>query len=167
MSKDLDAMLKEAPTLTFDPFEGEKAELSEVKVQAKEKEPEAIQVVLTEKEQDMVDSFAAQIDITDTRQVLQYGAGSQKKIAEFSETALDNVRTKDMGEVGQMLTEVVAQLRDFDEEEEKGFLGLFKRGGNKLANIKAKYEKAENNVNKIRKASDYSFKGRCSAGQDV
>ena len=143
MSKDLDEMLQEAPTLTFEPFAEEKEELVEVK------EPEAIQVILTEEEQAMVDSFAAQIDITDTRQVLQYGAGSQKKIADFSETALNNVRTKDMGEVGEMLTEVVAQLKDFDEEEEKGFLGLFKKSSNKLANMKAKYDKAEVNVNKI------------------
>ena len=73
----------------------------------------------------------------------------QKKIADFSETALMSVRTKDMGEVGEMLTEVVAQLRDFEEEEEKGFLGLFKKTGNKVANLKAKYDKAEVNVNKI------------------
>jgi len=143
MSKNLDEMLQEAPTLTFESFAEEKEELVEVK------EPEAIQVILTEEEQAMVDSFAAQIDITDTRQVLQYGAGSQKKIADFSETALNNVRTKDMGEVGEMLTEVVAQLKDFDEEEEKGFLGLFKKSSNKLANMKAKYDKAEVNVNKI------------------
>lgn len=154
MSKDLDEMLKEAPTLTFEPFEEEKTELVEAEVQnVVEKEPEAIQVVLTAEEQAMVDSFANQIDITNTRQVLQYGAGSQKKIADFSETALNSVRTKDMGEVGQMLTDVVAQLKDFDEEEEeKGFLGIFKRSGNKLANMKAKYDKAEVNINKISEA---------------
>ena len=149
MSKDLDEMLKEAPTLTFEPFAEDKKELVEVKVTVEEEKPAAMQVILTAEEQAMVDAFAAQIDITDTQQVLQYGAGSQKKIADFSETALNSVRTKDMGEVGQMLTDVVAQLKDFDEEEEKGFLGLFKRGTNKLANVKAKYEKAEVNVNKI------------------
>ncbi len=151
MSKDLDEMLQEAPTLTFEPFQEEKAELAEAEAQVEEvKEPEAIQVVLTAEEQAMVDSFAAQIDITNTRQVLQYGAGSQKKIADFSETALNSVRTKDMGEVGQMLTDVVAQLKDFDEDEEdKGFLGIFKRSGNKLANLKAKYDKAEANIDKI------------------
>lgn len=120
MSKELEEMMKEAPGL-----------------------------ILTKEEQEMVDSYAAQIDITDTRQVLQYGAGSQKKIADFSETALNSVRTKDMGEVGQMLTDVVAQLKDFDEEEEKGFFGIFKRSGNKLANLKAKYDKAEVNINKV------------------
>ena len=150
MSKNLDEMLKEAPTLTFEPFEEEKEEIAEVQdAKVVKAEAEAIQVQLTAEEQQMVDVFAAQIDITNTRQVLQYGAGSQKKIADFSETALNSVRTKDMGEVGQMLTDVVAQLKDFDEEEEKGFLGLFKRSGNKLANMKAKYDKAEANVDKI------------------
>ena len=150
MSKSLDEMLKESPTLTFEPFQEEKEELAEVKkAQEIKAEAEAIQVQLTTEEQLMVDNFAAQIDITNTQQVLQYGAGSQKKIADFSETALNSVRTKDMGEVGQMLTDVVAQLKDFDEEEEKGFLGLFKRSSNKLANMKAKYDKAEANVDKI------------------
>lgn len=150
MSKNLDEMLKETPTLTFEPFEEEKEEIVEVQdVKVVKAEAEAIQIQLTAEEQQMVDAFAAQIDITNTRQVLQYGAGSQKKIADFSETALNSVRTKDMGEVGQMLTDVVAQLKDFDEEEEKGFLGLFKKSSNKLANMKAKYDKAEANVDKI------------------
>ena len=150
MSKNLDEMLKEAPSLTFEPFEEEKEEIVEVPdANAIKAEAEAIQIELSAEEQKMVDAFAAQIDITNTRQVLQYGAGSQKKIADFSETALNSVRTKDMGEVGQMLTDVVAQLKDFDEEEEKGFLGLFKRSSNKLANMKAKYDKAEANVDKI------------------
>ena len=148
MSKTLDEMLQEAPVLTFDPFEKEKNELTPA-----ESEPvveEVPKVVLTPAEQKMVDEFAARIDITNTQQVLQFGAGSQKKIADFSETALNSVRTKDMGEVGQMLTDVVAELKDFDyEEEEKGFFGLFKRTGNKLANLKAKYDKAEVNINKI------------------
>lgn len=150
MSKNLDEMLKEAPSLTFEPFEEEKEEIVEVPdANAIKAEAEAIQIELSAEEQQMVDAFAAQIDITNTRQVLQYGAGSQKKIADFSETALNSVRTKDMGEVGQMLTDVVAQLKDFDEEEEKGFFGLFKRSSNKLANMKAKYDKAEANVDKI------------------
>ena len=150
MSKNLDEMLKEAPTLTFEPFEEEKEEVVEIPdANVVKAEAEAIQIELSAEEQQMVDAFAAQIDITNTRQVLQYGAGSQKKIADFSETALNSVRTKDMGEVGQILTDVVAQLKDFDEEEEKGFLGLFKRSSNKLANMKAKYDKAEANVDKI------------------
>ena len=87
----------------------------------------------------MVDDFAAQIDITNTQMVLQYGAGSQKKIADFSENALNNVRTKDMGEIGQMLTDVVTELKGFEEEEEKGFFGIFKKSSNKLENMKLKY----------------------------
>lgn len=149
MSKDLDEMLKEAPTLTFEPFPEKKEEVV-VTEKAAVAEVEALAVELTPEEQKMVDEFASQIDLTNTQMVLQYGAGSQKKIADFSETALNSVRTKDMGEVGQMLTDVVAELRNFEEdEEEKGFFGIFKKSSDKLANMKAKYDKAEVNVNKI------------------
>ena len=86
---------------------------------------------------------------------MQYGAGSQKKIADFSENALNNVRTKDMGEIGQMLAGVVAELREFDnEEEEKGILGFFKKSSNKLDNLKIKYDKAEGNINRICKVME-------------
>ena len=103
----------------------------------------------------MVNDFAAQIDITNTQLVLQYGAGSQKKIADFSENALNNVRTKDMGEIGQMLAGVVAELKEFDtEEEEKGILGFFKKSSNKLDNLKIKYDKAEGNINRICKVME-------------
>lgn len=148
MGNDLDEMLKEAPTLTFD-FPGTEEKPQPV---AKKEEPkeEAYEVQLTPQEQKMVDEFAAQIDLSNTQMVMQFGAGSQKKIADFSETALNSVRTKDLGEVGDMLTDVVKQLKEFDEEEEeKGFLGIFKKGSNKLSNMKAKYDKAEVNVNKI------------------
>ncbi len=148
MSNDLDEMLKEAPTLTFD-FPGTEEKPQPV---AKKEEPkeEAYEVQLTPQEQKMVDDFAAQIDLSNTQMVMQFGAGSQKKIADFSENALNSVRTKDLGEVGDMLTDVVKQLKEFDEEEEeKGFLGIFKKGSNKLSNMKAKYDKAEVNVNKI------------------
>ena len=148
MSNDLDEMLKEAPTLTFD-FPGTEEKPQPV---AKKEEPkeETYEVQLTPQEQKMVDDFAAQIDLSNTQMVMQFGAGSQKKIADFSETALNSVRTKDLGEVGDMLTDVVKQLKEFDEEEEeKGFLGIFKKGSNKLSNMKAKYDKAEVNVNKI------------------
>lgn len=152
MSNDLDEMLKEAPTLTLEPIvlaEGETMLVEserEIPAEASAKVPEA---VLTPEEQKMVDDFAEQIDITNTQMVLSYGAGSQKKIADFSQSALNNVRTKDMGEIGEMLTDVVAELKSFDEEEEKGFLGIFKRSSNKLGNLKAKYDKAEVNINKI------------------
>lgn len=153
MSKNLDELLQEAPTLTLEPFPKEESKAEAVPAVVEEPKEEELQVVLSPEEQQMVDNFAAQIDLTNTQMVLQYGAGCQKKIADFSETALSNVRTKDMGEVGEMLTDVVAQLRDFDDdEEEKGFLGLFKRGSNKLANMRAKYDKAEVNINKISQA---------------
>ena len=153
MSKDLDELLKEAPTLTFDTVVDTKEEIV-VTTEAKKDEPEKFEVVLSPEEQKMVDDFAAQIDLTNTQMVMQYGAGSQKKIADFSETALSSVRTKDMGEIGDLLTNVVAELKNFDEEEEKGFLGLFKKSSNKLATMKAKYDKAEANINKICEAME-------------
>lgn len=154
---DLDEMLKEAPTLTFEPVVDTKpqtlVETPENKALNAANSGEDMTVRLTPEEQKMVDDFAAQIDITNTRQVLQYGAGCQKKIADFSETALGNVRTKDMGEVGEMLTRVVSELRSIeDEDENKGFFGMFKKKANQLADMKAKYDKAEVNVNKISSA---------------
>ncbi len=152
MSNDLDAMLKEAPSLTFEPF-GAQPQPEAPAVQ--EEAPAAPEVVLTPEEQKMVNDFASQIDITNTQLVLQYGAGSQKKIADFSENALNNVRTKDMGEIGQMLAGVVAELKEFDnEEEEKGILGFFKKSTNKLDNLKIKYDKAEGNINRICKVME-------------
>ena len=126
MSKDLDEMLKDVPTLTFDPFKEEKeiVVVEEAPVAETVAEPE---VPLSPEEQKMVDDFAAQIDLSNTQMIMQYGAGSQKKIADFSETALSSVRTKDMGEIGELLATVVAELKDFDEEDEKGFFGLFKK----------------------------------------
>ena len=147
MSQNLDELLKEAPTLTFDVTPEEEKSVPEVVTE--EKKPEVAEVHLTPEEQKQVDDFAAQIDLTNTQLVLQYGAGCQKKIADFSEAAMENVRTKDLGEVGEMLTGVVAELRSFSEEEKKGLLGLFKKSSNKLADMKAKYDKAEVNVNKI------------------
>lgn len=151
MSKDLDELLQESPTLTFEPFPEKKEEIvvEETPAAPVEEAAESYQLVLSPEEQQMVDNFAAQIDLTNTQLVLQYGAGSQKKIADFSETALSSVRTKDLGEIGQMLTEVVTELKNFDEEEEKGFLGLFKKSSNKLNTLKAKYDKAEVNINKV------------------
>ena len=157
MSNDLDAMLNQAPTLTFEPFPSNAPEapaVSEPEV-TKALEEEGWKVELTPEEQKMVSDFASQIDLTNTQQVLQYGAGSQKKIADFSQTALNNVRTKDMGEIGQMLTDVVSELKNFEEdEEEKGFLGFFKKSSNKLSNMKAKYDKAEVNINRICQAME-------------
>lgn len=154
---DIDELLKEAPTLTFEPVLDTKpqvpAETLETRPADTAEAAEEMQVTLSPEEQKMVDDFAAQIDIGNTQQILQYGAGCQKKIADFSETALSNVRTKDMGEVGEMLTRVVAELKSIeDEEETKGFFGVFKKKANQLSNMKAKYDKAEVNVNKISEA---------------
>ena len=120
MNNDLDSMIKEAPSLTLDPFGADIKNAPTVQESIIPMQEEKIpETVLTPEEQKMVDDFAAQIDITNTQMVLQYGAGCQKKIADFSENALNNVRTKDMGEIGQMLTDVVAELKDFNETEEK------------------------------------------------
>ena len=145
MGQDINEMMQEAPVLTLDPFGETKEEVVEVK----EEQVEELDV-LTPEEKKMVADFAAKIDLRSSNAILQYGAGAQKKIADFSESALENVKTKDLGEVGDMLASVVTELKSFDEEEEeKGIFGFFKKGGNKLANMKAKYDKAEVNVNKI------------------
>ena len=126
--------LQSAPVLTLEPFAEEKQELVEPT-----KEDVMAENILTPEEKAVVDSFAKQIDITNSAMVLQYGAGTQKKMADFSETALDKVRTKDLGEVGSLLSSVVGELKEFGEEEEKGFLGIFKKQTNKLQNMKNKY----------------------------
>ena len=104
---------------------------------------------LSAEERKMVEDFATQIDITDSNTIMTYGAATQQKMADFSNKALDNVRTKDMGEVGVLLTGVVAELKGFNEEEEKGIMGFFKKQTNKVALMKTKYDKAEVNVNRI------------------
>ena len=97
-----------------------------------------------------VEDFSKQIDITSTSVILQYGADAQKKIVDFSDAALEKVRTKDLGTVGDMVTNLVTELKDFDvDEENKGFLGIFKKAGNKIASLKARYDKVEVNVDKI------------------
>ena len=146
---DIDELLKETPTLTFDAGLGTKAEEPAPQAAAEEA-PKMEEVELTEEEQKMVADFASQIDITNTQMVLQYGASCQKKIADFSESALGSVRTKDLGEVGDMLTSVLGELRAIgDEEESKGLFGFFKKSGDKLSAMKAKYDKAEENVDRI------------------
>lgn len=100
---------------------------------------------LTPAEQKMVADFAKQIDVTDSALVMQYGAGSQKKIADFSDTALANVKSKDLGEVGNMLSSMVVELKNFekDDDEKGGFMGLFKKQKNKIETMKARYTTAE------------------------
>ena len=106
--------------------------------------------MLSEAEKKAVDEFAKKIDVMDSNMILQYGAAAQKNVAGFSESALASVRTKDLGDVGRSLSELVVQLKDFGEEEEKkGFFGKFKKVGNRLETMKAQYSKVETNVDKI------------------
>ncbi len=138
-----------APQLTLDPNSDTQA------AEAQKKRDENAVVLeksqLTPAEQKMVTEFAQKIDITDTNMVLQYGAAAQKNIADFSASALANVRTKDMGEVGEMLSNLVVELKgfDFEPEEKKGFFGFFKKAENQIAVLKSRYDKAEVNVDKI------------------
>lgn len=153
MTNELDELVMDIPTLTLDPVPSTEEEV--VLVDKKEEVAAPKEIELTPEEQKIVDEFAAKIDLNNTQQIIQYGAGSQQKIASFSETALNNVRTKDMGEIGDMLTNVVAELKNFeDDEETKGFFGLFKRSSNKLSNLKAKYDKADANIDKIVEAME-------------
>lgn len=151
MKQDLEKMMQEAPTLTLEPFAEEKpAETVKQEEIKKADEKENLRAILSPGEQEQVEAFVKQIDVTNSQLVLQYGASAQKKIADFSEAALGNVRSKDLGEIGNDLASVVTELKSIDEEEEeKGFLGFFKKNANKLANMKAKYAKAEENVDRI------------------
>lgn len=126
-------------------------EKQEAPVEEKPATPEDVyeEVKLNDAEKKMVEDFAKKIDITQSNIVLQYGSQAQKKISDFSDTALDNVRTKDLGEVGTLLTNLVTELKGFDEEEDKGIFGIFKKAGNKVEAMKAKYEKTEVNIDKI------------------
>ena len=145
----LDDMLKEGPSLTFN-IEEKAPETVVVEAAKPESTP---QIKLSPEEERLVEEFSSKIDISNSQAVLTYGVGSQKKIAEFSENALERVKTKDLGEIGDMLAGVVGEIRSLEiDEEDKGFFGFFKKSGNKLANIKAKYDKVEVNVNNISKA---------------
>ena len=139
--------IQEKPTLTLDPFQ--ETAVPKAEFPAMQEEPEMDETVLSEEERQMAEQFAQQIDLTDSSMILQYGIGTQKKMADFSESALENVRTKDLGEIGNLLSGVVSELKNFDEEEEKGFLGFFKKQSNKIQNMKIKYAKTEANINQI------------------
>ena len=145
------------PKLTLNPNPAAGAALAVAQAekepeQKKEVEPERPELSkLSEQEQAAVREFAKQIDVTNSSQVLSYGAAAQTNISEFSGAALNTVRTKDLGEVGTMLSDLVVELKglNFPEEEKKGFLGLFKKASNNMASLKAQYDKAEVNVDKI------------------
>ena len=136
------------PNLTLEP-ELEPVQELVTREETALEEASAPQTILSPEEQQMVDAFAAKIDVENTTQILQYGAGTQKKMADFSDAALANVRTQDLGEVGDLITSVVGELKGFDAEEQKGFFGFFKKQANKLELMKARYDKAELNVEKI------------------
>lgn len=146
LTPDTAAAAEEVPTLTLEPSapatpEPEKPAAEPVKLDDS---------MLSEAEKKAVEDFSKKIDIMDSNLVLQYGAAAQKNVAGFSENALASVRTKDLGEVGKSLSELVVELKGFGEEEEKkGFFGKFKKAGNKLETMKAQYAKVESNVDKI------------------
>ncbi len=133
------------PELTLEPFK-EEEQLPAVEEKQKEIFNDDI---LSAEERRAVDAFATKIDLKDSTAILQFGAGTQKKMADFSESALENVKTKDLGEIGELLSDVVKELKNFDEEEEKGFLGMFKKTSNRIQSMKSKYAKAETNIAQI------------------
>ena len=143
------------PSLTLDPQPAAAAAMEEAPAPAEEKAQAPAEKLaldmLSPAEQQAVRSFSQQIDITNTEQVMNYGSGAQKNISEFSDAALNTVRTKDLGEVGDMLGDLVVELQglNFDTQEKKGFLGLFKKAGQSVAEMKASFDKAEVNVDKI------------------
>ena len=138
-----------APSLTLDPAADEK-----VVEEAKKPTPVKVEdTPLSPEEQKMVDDFAEKIDITNSQMVLQYGAASQKKLSDFSDTALSRVKTKDMGETGELITGLITELKGFDatEQKDKGFFGnLFRRTSYNIENMKTRYEKADVNVERIK-----------------
>ena len=143
---DTAAAAAEVPTLTLTPEAPEVPQEEEKKVEPVNMDEN----LLTEEEKKAVEDFSHKIDIRDTNQVLQYGAAAQKSVAAFSENALNNVRTKDMGQIGDDLSQLVVELKGFGEDEDrKGLKGLFKKAGNKLETMKAQYNKVEANVDKI------------------
>lgn len=148
MNKEFTESTLNASGLTLEP-ELESAPAVTVTETSPAQQPKGNEPALTAEEQKMVADFAAKIDVENTMQILQYGAGTQKKMADFSDAALENVRTQDLGEVGDLIVDVVGELKGFDAEEKKGLLGFFRRQISKLEALKNRYAKAEANVEKI------------------
>lgn len=148
MENGFDQFPETTPSLTLEPELEEKPALA-VREETAVAETPINEPQLTEAERKMVNDFAAKIDVENTAQILQYGAGTQKKMADFSDAALANVRTQELGEVGDLIVGVVGELKEFDAEEDKGFFGFFRKQANKLENMKNRYAKAEVNVEKI------------------
>ena len=140
------AAAETVPQLTLTPEAPEPPKVEEKKAEPVEMDDK----LLSDEEKKAVEEFSHKINIRDTNMILQYGAAAQKSVAGFSESALNNVRSKDLGEVGQDLSQLVVELKGFGEgEEKKGFMGLFKKAGNRLETMKAQYSKVEANVDKI------------------
>ena len=151
---DIEALLKEGPSLTLDP-EGEFGDLivsPDPKGEEKKEEIYEEERYLTPEEMKQVEEFVGQIQLTDSTSILQYGAGIQKKMSDFSEGTLDKVRSKDLGEIGDLLNGVVTELKEFDEEENKGVFGFFKKKMAKVEALKLRYDKAEANIEKVSKS---------------
>ena len=135
------------PELTFQPF-GE--DVSDVTIKEKVEEEIIDEIQLTEEEKKMVDQFVDKIEISNSNSILQYGVGAQKKISDFSQSALNDVRTKDLGEIGDILSSVVTELKNFeDSEEKKGIFGFFKKGKDKIYQMKVNYENVESNIDNM------------------
>ena len=149
-NKELSLELDAVPTLTLDPIAEEEEKPAAPEVPKVEEKPVAEVIELTPQEQAVVDAFVEKIDVTNSQQVLQYGAACQKKIGDFSESALSKVRTKDLGEAGDMITSLIGELQSFDAAEEpKGLFGFFKKKGAQIEALKSRYDSAEKNVDKI------------------
>ena len=152
LTPDAAAAVPQAPSLTLEPnADQQQAQAAQQAAQA-QREANAVKIdesMLSEAERKMVDDFAQKIDVTDSNLVLQYGAAAQKNIASFSENALSNVRTKDLGQVGDALSQLVGELKTFGQPEKKGLAGLFQKKRSELEAMKASYAKAESNVDRI------------------
>ena len=152
LTPDAAAAAPQAPSLTLEPnADQQQAQAAQQAAQA-QREANAVKIdesMLSEAERKMVDDFAQKIDVTDSNLVLQYGAAAQKNIASFSENALSNVRTKDLGQVGDALSQLVGELKTFGQPEKKGLAGLFQKKRSELEAMKASYAKAESNVDRI------------------
>ena len=144
----MESEFKSVPSLTLEP-ELDSVPMPVAAEEAAVAQPRIPEPVLTPEEQEIVNNFAAKIDVENTAQILQYGAATQKKMADFSDAALENVRTQDLGEVGDLIVDVVGELKGFDAEEKKGLFGFFKKQTDKLELMKTKFAKAEVNVEKI------------------
>lgn len=150
---DIEQLLKEGPSLTLNPEE----EFSDMvvkepkKEEAQEEKSYEEEKYLTDAEKKQVDAFVKEIELKDSAAILQYGSGIQKKMSDFSEGTLNKVRNKDLGEIGELLSGVVTELKEFDEEESKGLFGFFKKKIAKAEALKLKYDKAETSIEKVSK----------------